>query len=128
MNIWSGLATIVNYLNLFHPFGPSENSTATSQRITNNVSDNIISLKPNFTDSPYTHHLIMDPDGKFHLYWYYDNTNVTFEIRAKARGWVALGFSPNGGMADADIVHAYFDSNGHPHLSVRQLFLCTFCH
>ena len=38
---------------------------------------------------------------------------MTFQIyyKAKAKGYVALGFSPNGGMAGSDIFMAWIDGN-----------------
>lgn len=84
------------------------------------IANNNMTASNNYSGGQYTHHLIMDMDGKYHLFWRYDETNVTFEVQVEAHGWVGLGFSPNGGMAGADIVHAYIDNNGAPQLSVRQ--------
>lgn len=76
-----------------------------------------------YNGEQYNHHDIMDPDGNYHLFWRFDDDTITFEIQAKAKGWVGLGFSPNGGMAGADIVHAYIDTNGAAQLSVSCLLV-----
>ncbi|XP_078583126.1 DBH-like monooxygenase protein 1 [Branchiostoma floridae x Branchiostoma japonicum] len=52
----------------------------------------------------FTHHAVLDAEGKYHLRWFFDEERITFEATVETRGYVALGFSPNGGMADSDIV------------------------
>ncbi|XP_019633120.1 PREDICTED: DBH-like monooxygenase protein 1 homolog [Branchiostoma belcheri] len=52
----------------------------------------------------FTHSAVLDTQGKFRLRWFFDEASITFEATAETRGYVALGFSPNGGMANSDIV------------------------
>ncbi|KAI1897239.1 hypothetical protein AGOR_G00081260 [Albula goreensis] len=53
---------------------------------------------------PFMVHL--DPDQNVTLRWGFDQpkNEITMELTVKTEGWVGLGFSPNGGMAGADIV------------------------
>lgn len=74
-----------------------------------------------YNGEQYSNHDILDPRGYYHLFWRYDEATVTFEIHVKAQGWVALGFSPSGGMAGADIVHAFINNNGAAELTVAPL-------
>uniref|UniRef100_A0A914X1Y0 DOMON domain-containing protein n=1 Tax=Plectus sambesii TaxID=2011161 RepID=A0A914X1Y0_9BILA len=73
--------------------------------------------QPNFT-----HHAVLDPSGKFRLNWL-PATNgseyFTFECVVATRGWIGLGFSPNGAMAAADMVIAWVDASGRPQISDR---------
>ncbi|XP_066265138.1 DBH-like monooxygenase protein 1 [Branchiostoma lanceolatum] len=55
-------------------------------------------------ENVFTHNAVLDAQGKFHLRWFFDKERVTFETTVETRGYVALGFSPNGGMANSDIV------------------------
>ncbi|XP_030043853.1 putative DBH-like monooxygenase protein 2 [Microcaecilia unicolor] len=45
-------------------------------------------------------------DGTISLQWDFDTESetITLQIQCKCKGWVALGFSPSGGMKGADIV------------------------
>ncbi|KAG9347234.1 hypothetical protein JZ751_004801 [Albula glossodonta] len=53
---------------------------------------------------PFMVHL--DPDQNVTLRWGFDQpqNEITMELTVKTEGWVGLGFSPNGGMAGADLV------------------------
>uniref|UniRef100_A0A914XB51 DOMON domain-containing protein n=1 Tax=Plectus sambesii TaxID=2011161 RepID=A0A914XB51_9BILA len=73
--------------------------------------------QPNFT-----HHAVLDPNGKYLLNWNPPTNGsdyFTFECVVATRGWLGLGFSPNGAMTDADIVIAWVDANGNPQISDR---------
>lgn len=51
------------------------------------------------------HHVVLDPFGRYHLYWKVSGTTgIIFRVEVKTLGYVALGISPNGGMAGSDIV------------------------
>jgi hypothetical protein len=61
-------------------------------------------------------HVVLDSEGKYHLFWKFNSTHITFEAHVKTRGYIGLGLSPNGKMYPADIVvgmvshgHAYFE-------------------
>ena len=64
--------------------------------------------------------VLVEPD-KYILHWNYDKTDVTFEIQVKDAVWAAFGFSPNGGMANADVVVAFNHPNGSNHFSDRHI-------
>ncbi|CAG0895154.1 unnamed protein product [Darwinula stevensoni] len=51
-------------------------------------------------------HEALDRDGIVNLFWTPDLENgvITFELHARTRGWVGLGFSANGAMDGSDVV------------------------
>ncbi|XP_066265502.1 DBH-like monooxygenase protein 1 homolog [Branchiostoma lanceolatum] len=51
----------------------------------------------------FTHHESLDEEGKFHLFWKFDDEKIEFEAQVQTTGWVGLGLSPNGGMPGSDI-------------------------
>ncbi|KAF4518097.1 hypothetical protein B566_EDAN007798 [Ephemera danica] len=62
--------------------------------------------------------------ARTHLSWTYDDKSISFQIEAPTRGYVGLGFSPNGGMTGADIVIGWVDDDaGDPHLAVSHSFI-----
>ncbi|GIX73703.1 hypothetical protein CDAR_397851 [Caerostris darwini] len=69
------------------------------------------------------HHEVLDHKNHFHLYWKVDSTNekVIFKIEVETRGYVALGFSPNGGMAGSDIAIGWV-KNGKVYLQDRHAY------
>ncbi|XP_077992069.1 DBH-like monooxygenase protein 1 homolog [Glandiceps talaboti] len=69
-----------------------------------NVSASTLDNKSKTNTNDYTHNAILDEFGKFHLYWKLSDTAITFEIHVETLGYVGFGISPNGGMANADIV------------------------
>ncbi|KAJ8410221.1 hypothetical protein AAFF_G00202020 [Aldrovandia affinis] len=68
---------------------------------------------------PFTEHL--GHDGNVTLRWGFDRpqNEITFELTIKTRGWLGLGFSPNGGMAGADIIIGGVAPNGSTYFSDR---------
>eukprot|EP00947_MAST-08B_sp_MAST-8B-sp1_P002487 g2487.t1 len=58
-----------------------------------------------FNAADYSHSLFLDANNKVKLHWKEDAANsiMSFALDAPTTGWVGLGFSPNGGMAGADI-------------------------
>jgi len=60
--------------------------------------------------------ITLDSEDKYNVTWSFDglaaDNYITFTIRAETTGWVGLGFSPNGGMAGADIAVAWVTSDG----------------
>ena len=59
----------------------------------------------------------LDAAEKFYIEWDYSDTNITILCRVKTTGWFGIGFSPNGGMAGADIITAGV-RDGKPYLQV----------
>ncbi|CAK8671832.1 unnamed protein product [Clavelina lepadiformis] len=51
----------------------------------------------------YLHNARLDNDGNVEMFWKFNDTHITFEVYARTRGWIGIGISPNGGMANADI-------------------------
>ena len=82
----------------------------------------IIKSQEAFPELPWTHHLILDHENKFHVFWLPSEKDITFELRVETRGYVALGFSPNGGMKGSDIALAWVDDEGQLHLKVSFKF------
>ncbi|XP_077992068.1 DBH-like monooxygenase protein 1 homolog [Glandiceps talaboti] len=52
----------------------------------------------------YPHSAFLDDLSKYQLYWKFDDNKITFEVHVETLGYVGFGISPNGGMANADIV------------------------
>ncbi|CAG2223452.1 unnamed protein product [Mytilus edulis] len=61
-------------------------------------------------------HEILDHLGNYHVYWKFNQTHITFEVHVKTRGYVGLGFSPNGKMYPSDVVVGWV-KDGVPHFS-----------
>ncbi|XP_066270631.1 DBH-like monooxygenase protein 1 homolog [Branchiostoma lanceolatum] len=53
------------------------------------------------TSDKFTHQESLDEEGKFHLFWKFDDEKI--EAQVQTTGWVGLGLSPNGGMPGSDI-------------------------
>ncbi|XP_078694608.1 DBH-like monooxygenase protein 1 homolog [Branchiostoma floridae x Branchiostoma belcheri] len=66
----------------------------------------------------FTHHESLDEDGKFLLFWKFDEEKIEFEARVQTTGWVGLGLSPNGGMPGSDIAIGWV-KDGTAHLTDR---------
>ncbi|XP_072542242.1 DBH-like monooxygenase protein 2 homolog [Salminus brasiliensis] len=56
----------------------------------------------------------LDPGSSILLRWGFDlvKDSIMFELSVKTTGWVGFGFSPNGGMAGADVVIGGVGPNG----------------
>lgn len=69
---------------------------------------------------------MLGTSDRYYLYWKPGanaTDNIIFEAQVRTKGWIGLGFSPNGAMAGSDIVIMWIDKNGQPHISVH--FTCT---
>ncbi|XP_071957735.1 DBH-like monooxygenase protein 1 homolog [Antedon mediterranea] len=64
------------------------------------------------------HEVVMNAEYDFKLKWRIDGGDILLEISADTMGYVAIGFSPNGGMPGSDIVIGWV-RNGQPYLSDR---------
>ena len=89
--------------------------------------------EPDFLDDE-----IMDSDGKFHLLWASNEETIFFQIqvkvkshfevihfqfaflKARTKGYVAIGFSPEGQMAGSDVFLAWLDPDGRLNAHVRR--------
>ncbi|XP_019631108.1 PREDICTED: DBH-like monooxygenase protein 1 homolog [Branchiostoma belcheri] len=69
-------------------------------------------------DDGFSHHESLDEEGKFQLFWKFDENKIEFEARVETTGWVGLGLSPNGGMPGSDIVIGWV-KDGTAHLTDR---------
>ena len=63
---------------------------------------------------PFRVTLLERGDDFYELYWSFDTDlrNITFAVRVRTTGWVGFGLSPNGGMADSDIVIGWVNGAG----------------
>lgn len=77
--------------------------------------------------APYTplpHTAIFDPDNKYHLAWDFDDESIKFSVTVETRGYIGLGFSPNGHMKGSDIVIGWVDdATGQGYLSVSIIYV-----
>ncbi|XP_069743135.1 DBH-like monooxygenase protein 1 homolog isoform X2 [Narcine bancroftii] len=63
----------------------------------------------------FRHHAVLDADGKYHFRWKHDNASIVFEVEVETKGYVGLGISPTGSMAQSDMVIGGV-ANGRPYL------------
>ncbi|XP_071963972.1 DBH-like monooxygenase protein 1 homolog [Antedon mediterranea] len=64
------------------------------------------------------HNVALNEENDVMLKWRVDGDDIFFEMSAATTGYVAIGFSPNGGMPGADIVAGWV-KNGRAYLSDR---------
>ena len=81
----------------------------------------LASSAPPAPSEPFKNNIVLVEPDKYILYWNYDKTDVTFEIQVKDAVWAAFGFSPNGGMANADVIVTFNHPNGTNHFSDRHI-------
>lgn len=72
------------------------------------------------TSNEYTHSAELMEDEQFHVFWKYDDQDITFEIHCRTLGWVGFGLSPNGGMSSSDIIIGWV-KNGQGYLKVTYI-------
>ena len=62
----------------------------------------------------------LDPEEKIWVWWNADieDKSIVFKIQSKAKGWSAVGFSPNGGMKGSDMLFFWADRAGKPNIQV----------
>ncbi|XP_050714984.1 uncharacterized protein LOC126997815 [Eriocheir sinensis] len=60
----------------------------------------------------YQHRVVLDQDSPFVMLWTPGDDAIDIEVQVGAKGYVGLGFSPNGGMKGADIVLGWVDTAG----------------
>ncbi|XP_022911259.2 MOXD1 homolog 1 [Onthophagus taurus] len=63
-------------------------------------------------EEQWTHSEFLDAERKVLLRWQPRHQEILFRIEAKTLGYVGIGFSPNGGMEQADIVIGWVDKYG----------------
>lgn len=86
----------------------------------------VIPIQPVSCDSHhsavgYFHHAVMDPEGKYNLYWRADHARekLTVWVEVATKGWIGFGFSPMGGMIGADMVIGWVaDDKVYFHVSI----------
>lgn len=65
----------------------------------------------------WTHSLVLE--DYVVLSWQNRHQEVLFRVEARTKGWIGIGFSPNGGMENADIVIGWVDERrGRAYLGV----------
>lgn len=74
----------------------------------------------------WTHTEVLDDVGDIILRWQPRHQEIAFKVEARTKGYVGIGFSPNGGMKGADIVVGWVDdATGQPFLLVS-VFLNSY--
>ena len=48
--------------------------------------------------SQYKYDVTLDNDGKYKVYWDFNETHIIFEVHVQTKGYVGFGISPNGAM------------------------------
>ena len=71
------------------------------------------------TTEPFDQSLELDNDGKYFLFWNFNDTHVTFEVHVKTRGYVGFGISDNGNMFPADVIVGWV-KDGVTHFAVSR--------
>lgn len=57
----------------------------------------------------WTHAEVLDRNGDVVLRWQPRHQEILFRVEARTKGYVGIGFSPDGGMEGADIVMGWVD-------------------
>lgn len=80
------------------------------------------------SDILWTHSESLDKNDSVVLRWQPRHQEILFRIEAKTKGYVGIGFSPNGKMENADIVLAWVeDETGKAFLMVCLYLSLIFC-
>ncbi|XP_042880997.1 uncharacterized protein LOC122258825 [Penaeus japonicus] len=58
------------------------------------------------------HRAVLDREGQYVMLWTPGDEDIVFEVQAETKGYVGLGFSPNGGMTGSDIVLGWVTDDG----------------
>lgn len=79
------------------------------------------------TSEEWTHHTVLDGNGKYNLYWKPPedkkaNSEIIFQAEVEAKGFIGFGLSPNGGMTGSDIVTGWV-KDGEVYFQVRNFCL-----
>ncbi|ODM97268.1 DBH-like monooxygenase protein 1 [Orchesella cincta] len=85
------------------------------------IADQVVISERIFPGNSYSHREVVDQEGNVLVEWVADpkNTDVIFNITAKTRGYVSLGFSKTGKMTRSDIVIGGVGKNRVPYLTDR---------
>lgn len=103
---------------------PSDLNLKSSAEKSNKISESSVRFKRDSGDfEPWTHSQILDNDGYIVLRWQPRHQEISFRIEARTTGYVGIGFSPNGGMKEADILIGWIDDyTSKAHLLVSKKF------
>nr|XP_053647657.1 DBH-like monooxygenase protein 1 [Cherax quadricarinatus] len=58
------------------------------------------------------HRAVLDQDGDYVMLWTPREKDIIIEVQVVTKGYIGLGFSPNGGMKGADIVIGWVTDHG----------------
>ena len=72
--------------------------------------------------SQYKYDVTLDNDGKYRVFWDFNETHITFEVHVQTKGYVGFGISPNGNMNASDVVIGWV-KDGHTYFSVSHTSL-----
>ena len=79
---------------------------------------------------PFDYQAVLSKDDTYHLFWKFDEKNITFEVHVKSKGYVGFGLSPDGSMKGSDIVIGWV-KDGKAYFQVGDYFVKkvhTHCH
>ena len=71
------------------------------------------------TSEHFNNSIFLDNEGKYKLFWNFNDTRITFEVHVETRCYVGFGISPNGKMISSDVVIGWV-KNGVTHFSVSK--------
>jgi len=97
------------------PPKPLECSTTSNKPYTVGTAGTKYLPMSRFDDSKYRNFKVLDPLGKYALYWNLlankstGNGIIQFAAEVETDGWLGFGISPNGGMIGSDIVLGWVD-------------------
>ena len=73
------------------------------------------------TTQPYKLSATLDNEGNYLLFWVFNDTDITFEVHVRTRGWIGFGMtSSNGQMYPGDVVTGWV-KDGVAHFQVCKI-------
>lgn len=69
-------------------------------------------------DMIWTHRAVLDRVGNVVLFWTPGIEDIVMQLEVRAKGWIGIGFSPDGNMPNSDVVIGWV-SNNEPSLQDR---------
>lgn len=76
---------------------------------------------PQFTSTPtavYANYMDL-VEGVYRFYWNVTDTDLVAELHCQTTGWMAFGFTPNGGMLGSNVVVGFFRADGKANFTDR---------
>ena len=70
---------------------------------------------------PFTHHISLDQENKYQMWWRFDDKEITIKIEVLTTGWIAWGLSANGNMKGSDTVLGWVSDKGATYFNDRHI-------